>query len=322
MQNSKKKPLVSVCCLTYNHAKFIRQCLDGFVSQKTNFDFEVLIHDDASTDGTDKIIKEYASEYPDIIKPLYEKENQYSKGSSISKTYNFPRVQGRYMAMCEGDDYWNDPYKLQKQVDFLEANPDYTVCFHKVKCIYDTFRRKETFVPSYEMLSKVKAFDYTNLLEFNFIQNCSIMVRWEAVENPAQVYPANILTGDWFLGLMFAKHGKIKFLDEVMAIYRINSGGVWFGAHIDQRNFSCKTACQRMKFYLDVYHLITENSPAYFLNKIMPIYKNTCELIWEEKQYARYFIYVFRYAFVLHLVLLKILIKTLYQKRDLIRFLG
>ena len=127
----KSIPVVSICCVAYNHVHFIRQCLDGFVMQKTNFPFEVLIHDDASTDGTQDIIREYEAKYPDIIKPIYQKENQYSKGVRVSLVYNYSRVRGKYVALCEGDDYWTDPYKLQKQVDFLEAHPDYVMCSHQ-----------------------------------------------------------------------------------------------------------------------------------------------------------------------------------------------
>lgn len=119
------KIIVSVCCLAYNHESYIRKCLEGFLIQKTDFPFEILIHDDASTDGTEEIIREYEAKYPNIIKPLYEKENQWQKGRRGSAIFNFPRARGKYIALCEGDDYWTDPYKLQKQVDFLEANEDY-----------------------------------------------------------------------------------------------------------------------------------------------------------------------------------------------------
>ena len=128
-------PLVSICCLTYNHAPFVRKCLDGFLMQKTTFPIEILIHDDCSTDGTDAIIKEYAEKYPDIIKPLFETENQYSNGyrGKMDITFNYSRSQGKYIATCEGDDYWIDPLKLQKQVDFMEANLEYSVTFHRCK---------------------------------------------------------------------------------------------------------------------------------------------------------------------------------------------
>ena len=120
--------IVSVLCTAYNHESFIRQCLDGFVMQKTNFRFEAIVHDDASTDGTAAIIREYAEKYPDIIVPIYQTENQYSKKIGIYKTFLYPKAQGKYIAICEGDDYWTDPYKLQKQVDILENNPDCSFC--------------------------------------------------------------------------------------------------------------------------------------------------------------------------------------------------
>lgn len=124
-------PLVSICCVTYNHAPFIRKCLDGFLMQQMDFSIEILIHDDCSTDGTTEIIREYEARYPDLIFPLYEEENQYQQGKAREiDLYNYRRARGKYIAYCEGDDYWTDPHKLQKQVDFMEANPEYTVCFH------------------------------------------------------------------------------------------------------------------------------------------------------------------------------------------------
>ena len=112
--------MVSICCITYNQEEYIRDALDGFLSQETDFSYEVLIHDDASTDGTADIIREYARQYPEIIKPILQTENQYAKGlTNVSGTYNFPRAKGRYIAMCEGDDYWTDPHKLQRQRNIL-----------------------------------------------------------------------------------------------------------------------------------------------------------------------------------------------------------
>jgi glycosyltransferase involved in cell wall biosynthesis len=126
-------PLVSICCLTFNHEAFVRQCLDGFLMQKTDFDIEILVHDDASTDNTQSILREYESKYPDKIFPLYETENKYSNGykGRMDIVFNYARARGKYIASCEGDDYWTDPQKLQKQVDFMESHPDYSVCFHR-----------------------------------------------------------------------------------------------------------------------------------------------------------------------------------------------
>ena len=138
-------PIVSICCITYNHAPFIRKALDGFLMQKpptgVSADdpwYEILIHDDCSTDGTTEIIKEYAAKYPGRIFPIYETENQFQKvGVAKMDLFNYSRVKGRYMAYCEGDDYWTDPHKLQKQVDFMDAHPDYSICFHACD-VYDS----------------------------------------------------------------------------------------------------------------------------------------------------------------------------------------
>ena len=146
-----ENPIVSICCLTYNHAPFIRKALDGFLMQEpptgVSADepwFEILIHDDASTDGTDAIIKEYAAKYPDIIFPLYEEINQYTHGGKGNMDlFNYNRVRGKYIAYCEGDDYWIDAHKLQKQVDFMECHLEYSICTHgcSMKAIYSIYHK-------------------------------------------------------------------------------------------------------------------------------------------------------------------------------------
>ena len=121
---------LSIICNTYNHEKYISKCIDGFLKQKTDFNYEILIHDDASTDKTASIIRSYAQKYPNLIKPIYQKTNQYSKGVKISLTFQYPRAKGKYLAICEGDDFWIDENKLQKQVDILEKNDNIDICAH------------------------------------------------------------------------------------------------------------------------------------------------------------------------------------------------
>ena len=140
MNRSYKKPLVVIRCTTYNHEAYIRDALDGFVMQQTNFPFVAVVHDDASTDNTAAIIREYASRYPEVILPIYETENQYSKhDGSLRRIMNnaCTATGAKYIALCEGDDYWTDPSKLQKQVDFLEAHPEYSLCFHNAIVHYE-----------------------------------------------------------------------------------------------------------------------------------------------------------------------------------------
>ena len=217
-------PLVSICCATYNHASFIHQCLDGIINQKTNFPIEVLINDDASTDGTADIIKEYEQKYPEIIKPVYQTENQHSKKLPISRVYIFPRIKGKYMAICEGDDYWTDENKLQKQVDFLENNSDYSICFHSYHKYYEEDKRLEKKNPDW-----VNKNSYTikDLASGNLIGNLSVMYRYnKEVFEDLNNFPI-LGMGDYILHMLFAKHGSIMELPEVMAVYRIHKNGIW-----------------------------------------------------------------------------------------------
>ena len=138
----KDNIMVSIVCVVYNHERFLRDTLNGFVSQVTNFPIEILIHDDASTDGSAAIIHEYEKKYPNIFFPIYQTENQYSKGVKIADVLLYPRCRGKYIAICEGDDYWTDPHKLQKQYDALERNPDIDLCANGAR-IVDAITRSE-----------------------------------------------------------------------------------------------------------------------------------------------------------------------------------
>lgn len=264
-------PLLSICCVTYNHKKYIRQCLDSFLMQKTNFKFEIIIHDDASTDGTADIIKEYYEKYPDIIKPIFQTENQFSQGKSISKTFIYPRIKGKYVALCEGDDYWTDPYKLQKQVDFLEANPDYSICFHSVKVTHESASTKSYIYP--QMKKSRKGFTFNTLLNWNFIQTNSVVYRWRFHnENFNDIIPDGILPGDWYLHLCHAKIGKIGFLRDVMSVYRRHPEGIWSDSEIDNRNRNRKYGTKIIKFHDTVYKKMSSCSKKYLNNIYLPTF--------------------------------------------------
>lgn len=227
MQQNNKTPLLSICCLAYNHAPYIRQCLDGFMMQKTDFAFEVLIHDDASTDGTADIIREYEAKYPDIIKPIYQTENQYSKGIKISGTYQFPRAKGKYIAMCEGDDYWIDPLKLQKQVDFLEANEDYSLCCHRYK-IYD--EKSELWTEDYgsELFHEnPEGVEFANKLNFEkwLTKTMTLVFRkslCEFIDLSKYKYSRDV-----YLNYELLKLGKGFCCNFDGAVYRKHEGGVF-----------------------------------------------------------------------------------------------
>ena len=241
------KAKLSIICLTFNHVHFIRQALDGFVMQKTNFPFEVIIHDDASTDGTTDIIREYAEKYPDLIKPVYQTKNQYSQGRDVLKEFVFPKVQSKYVAMCEGDDYWTDENKLQQQVDFLDTHLDCSICFHSVRITYEDHSRPDSVFPKVKKWKKRRITTLKDLLKRNFVPTCSVVFRWR-LKGQEQLFPTGICPGDWFLNLLHAQVGKIGYLPCVMSVYRRHSGGIWTGAGVSDNWFK-KYALPHMKFY-------------------------------------------------------------------------
>jgi len=216
----KEQILVSICCLTYNHEKYIRECLDGFLMQKATFDFEILIHDDCSTDKTANIIREYETRYPDIVKPIYQTENQYSKGVRVSMTFNFPRARGEYITMCEGDDYWTDPLKLQKQVNFLENNKDYNLCVHNT----DIIKEGEILKKEWRWSPKRTTFTVEDYIYGLFFHTSSVMFR--NFENRVFIKDSRILQGDISLFLSVINDKKVHFIGDVMSYYRLHDGGI------------------------------------------------------------------------------------------------
>lgn len=212
--------LVAIRCITYNHESYIRDALEGFIMQQTDFPFVAIVHDDASTDKTADIIREYAEKYPDIIKPIYETENQYSKqGNPLGKIMQDAIEQSgaKYVAMCEGDDYWIDPHKLQKQVDFLESHPEYGMCYTRVKR-YDQ-KRKE-FKTEFGGVNET----FESLIVNNTIPTLTTVIRTNLIHSYTQeIKPEthNWLMGDYPKWLYIAANSKIKFFPEVTGIYRI-----------------------------------------------------------------------------------------------------
>lgn len=222
----QQEVLVSIRCLVYNHEPYLRQCLDGFVMQKTNFAFEAIVHDDASTDKSADIIREYAAKYPDIIKPIYETENQYSKrDGSIRRIMNDAiNPTAKYIAICEGDDYWTDPLKLQKQFDFMEANPDYSLCFHPAYVKFENGLQERT------LYRKWKETDYNGLdiIRQWTIPTASVFFRAKFY-NKKYLEIANdrrFIYGDIVLFEYMSTKGRIKCINGIMSVYRRNAGGV------------------------------------------------------------------------------------------------
>ncbi len=244
MENEIK---VSVLCTAYNHEKYIRKCLEGFVMQKTNFKFEVLINDDASTDNTAQIIREYEEKYPDIIKPIYQTENQYSKGIKITLNILSPLIKGKYVAFCEGDDYWCDENKLQAQFDIMEANPDCKMSIHRVGSCKENGEYKNCFKPQNNRENgKMSSRKYIET-GFDYQITGVLLVAKDYkqyAENPP-AFKTMISVGDVPLMLYFGQLAPVYYFDKVMSIHRSNSIGSW--SQKQQQNLNDRVA----KFWLE-----------------------------------------------------------------------
>lgn len=226
---------VSVLCVAYNQEKYIRQCLEGFVMQKTNFPFEVIVNDDASTDKTPEIIKEYADKYPNIIKPIYQNENQYSKGISVIMKCCYPKAKGKYLAWCEGDDFWTDENKLQLQYDVMEKNPACHLCIHKIQIINENGEKLDETYPNFNLQEKIMdANDFFKIIfkKFQF-QVSSYFVKRTDYKNYVldfvkvrQIYH-KFGGGSEAILLYFGQLNGIYYINKIMSNYRKFSIGSW-----------------------------------------------------------------------------------------------
>lgn len=229
--------MVSILCTAYNHEAYIAQALESFVSQKTDFDFEVLVNDDLSTDNTAQIIRSYAEKYPGIIKPIFQEKNLFSQGKCIYTEVFFPICRGKYVAVCEGDDYWTDDTKLQRQVDFMEAHPDYSLCVHNTMLHYCDDTQADR-----PLLSRGKDMDLT--LEdvipgaSKAYHTSSILARTELIsQTPDFFWIAHRSGGfiDYAFALWLSIRGRIHYIDRLMSVYRIGSGASAWSTGVDHQ---------------------------------------------------------------------------------------
>ena len=219
------KPLVSICCTAYNHELYITEAIDSFLMQETDFPFEVLVHDDCSTDDTANIIREYEKKYPNIIKPIYQKENQYSKGVKITPIV-IKKSVGKYIALCEGDDYWTDPEKLQTQLDLMLEKPECYLSFHPADevingklsgRVYAYHEAENRVFTDMEMIKRIGG---------SFCPTASMVFHREVMD-PTPDFFATVPTGDHFVQLLASLNGGALFIARKMSVYRRGHPGSW-----------------------------------------------------------------------------------------------
>ncbi|GAA4976076.1 glycosyltransferase family 2 protein [Algibacter aquimarinus] len=266
MNSKHNKNLISVLVMAYNHEAYLAQCLYSILNQKTNFSFEIILGEDASSDETRAICLDFAEKYPDKIKLFLRlrKDVIYINGSPTGR-FNFieslKSCTGKYVALCDGDDYWSDSLKLQKQVDFLEANPDYNICFHKANLLQKHVLKPHQIPNEFEG----NTFHYIELLKhFNFITTASVVFRNLEKEDLPNWF-LNIPLGDMALYKIVSKNKKIHCLPEIMSVYRIHDAGLWSGLNIMQEKYNY------LNFYKIIYKILNYEEKVVVKNKMRKI---------------------------------------------------
>ncbi len=280
------EPLVSICCITYNHENYIRDAIEGFLMQKTSFPIEIIIHDDASTDNTAQIIKEYEDKYPDLFCNIFQNENQWSKGGGhIYARFVYPQARGKYIALCEGDDYWTDPLKLQKQVDFLEENPEYGF-------IHTNFSTSDGKRISIDNFPKNNLY-LSGFLSGNFsIGTLTVLFRRDLYDSLPKFYQERkFKMGDLPLWIEFASISKIKYIPDKTAMYRVLENSASHSPNIENAIDFRKSSLEVKLFYIEKFELYELKKQA-----LKSFYSGVVKLSYEKqnKEYAEKYYNILR----------------------------
>lgn len=237
------RPLVSICCVTFNHEPFIKDAIDSFLIQDAPFAFEILIHDDASTDRTAQIVRAYEDAHPDKVRAIYQAENQYSKGV-LATQFLFPQVRGKYVALCEGDDYWTDPHKLAMQVALMERHPEVRMSFHPAKQIDYSKNAEESTIGLYGSDTGIVPVEDIIARRCGMIPTASCMLTREAAEDVLRFTGARpyLSVGDIYIQIISSLPRGALFINRVMSAYRYLTPGSWTSAgKADRRSMLAHT---------------------------------------------------------------------------------
>lgn len=246
-RHPRQRPKVSVLTLTYNHSAYIGQCIESVIAQETDFPIQHLIGDDGSDDGTQDIILDYAAKYPHIV-PVFQLKRSHGP-QNVYTLFDMARTE--YVALCDGDDYFSDPAKLQNQADLLDAHPDYALCFHPVRVTYEGAPEKERLYPTEDMLPRgIRPFYYlVDLIRNNFIQTNAVMYRWRFKDGLPYWFPRDIMPADRYWHLLHAEMGKIGFINTVMSVYRRHEKSVFYLSEVDPLQHRAKVGMREIKVW-------------------------------------------------------------------------
>jgi glycosyltransferase involved in cell wall biosynthesis len=243
-------PLVSIACITYNHVNFIKDAIEGFLIQRVTFPIEIIIHDDASTDNTAKVISEYAARFPQLIVPIYQAVNTYSKGHDPFSEYVLPRCKGKYIAVCEGDDYWTEPQKLQRQVEYLEANPECGLVHTGYLCLDQT---RNVFLAADQMVIN-QGDAFRGLLYCNNISTPTVCFRKDLLEyvDFKSMSDQNFTARDAPLWIELSRVCKFFYFPDVTCVYRILENSARHGS-FNKRFTNLYSSYRWKRYYLRKY---------------------------------------------------------------------
>ena len=248
-----EKPLLTVCLITYNQASYVQEAIESVLMQQVKFSWELVIADDCSTDGTREIILEYKNKYPKQIKLILQKKNVGPEKNWL-ELMSYP--QSKYIAYLEGDDFWTDPNKLQRQVDFMENNSEYALVFHPTKVFFENGDGKETLWPAITTKSKLTT---NELLKENFIPSNAVVYRRQSYDK----YPLGVMPGDWYMHLFHAQYGKIGFINEVMSVYRRHEGSLWWGSDQEMSKHWQTYGIQHIAMFLELIKIYGHDKKLY-----------------------------------------------------------
>ncbi|HMH32107.1 MAG TPA: glycosyltransferase [Puia sp.] len=280
-------PRCAVWMVTYNHEKYIAEAIESVLKQETSFTYKLFIGDDCSSDSTTDICRIYSERYPDKIDLVVNEKNRGAHGNGVRTYHRCLQSGAEYLALCEGDDYWTDPHKLQKQIGFLESNRDYAICFHNSKIINDEEPEKISFS---NLPDQPETSEFGDLAEKEFIYTATCLFRSEDLKKFPQKHYRYL--NNYTLDLNNAQYGYIKYLDEVMSVYRKHRGGIWSMVARE------KTLIEHLpvyKFYVRYFH---KKYRKYFLKHLkdmsaelvsLKLANNDFSNFW--RYYREYFIY-------------------------------